>query len=87
LVKFGLASAGGVFLGALAVGAGFSAGVVIITVLGVSIGISLFLEFVDSSLGITRSAKDELNALEQYIEDNYTPPQQYRSDVPAWLLR
>jgi hypothetical protein len=39
------------------------------------------------SMHITQLAKDELNALEQYIEDNYTPPQQYRSDVPAWLLR
>jgi hypothetical protein len=35
---------------------------------------------------IIQLAKDELNALEQHIEDNYTPPQQYRADVPAWLL-
>jgi hypothetical protein len=87
LVKFGLASASGVFLGALAVGAGLSAGAVIITILGVGIGVSLLLEFIDSSLGITQSAKDGLNALEKKIEDNYEAPQEYRSDVPAWLLR
>jgi hypothetical protein len=39
------------------------------------------------SMHITQSAKDGLNTLEKQIEDNYTPPQQYRSDVPAWLLR
>jgi hypothetical protein len=36
---------------------------------------------------ITQLAKDKLNAIKKRIEDNYTPPQQYRSDVPAWLLR
>jgi hypothetical protein len=94
LVKFGLASAGGVAAGALLIamspiifGTTATVGAVILTVLGAGIGVSYALELIDASYGVTQSAKDGLNTLEKQIEDNYTPPQRYRSDVPAWLLR
>jgi hypothetical protein len=87
LVKFGLASAVGVVAGVGAIALSATAGVVIVSVLIGGVLTSYALEIIDAKYGITQSAKDGLNTLEKQIEDNYTPPQRYRSDVPAWLLR
>jgi len=95
LVKFGLASAGGAIAGAIAISAisaiaataTVSAGFVILSVLVGGVVVSYALERIDTAFGITQSAKDGLNALEKKIKDNYEAPQQYKSDVPAWMMR
>jgi hypothetical protein len=89
LVKFGLASAGGVAIGAALIFffPEMLVGVAIISVLAGGVGVSYALERIDTAFGITQSAKDGLNALEKKIEDNYKAPQKYRAGVPIWMMK
>lgn len=89
-VKFGIATVSGIVIGAAVIaifGVSATVGLVIVSILVGGVAMSYGLEWIDSEFGVTQSAKDRVNEVENYIEKNYEAPQEYRSGVPSWLLR